>query len=167
MPPTKQGFSSGAGRRVGFPEPRGRGGRWDSRRLCGPADWQGASSRVAAAGLAPMADMSVFAVPATSVPWNLASARRAAFPWRPLGKLERVARRQTCRPRPRVTLALLPWFSGWKMSSPQDLIVAGLNLYLLPPGSLCSPTGEVHAWHGEMVFFALKAELMAPSVAHV
>lgn len=111
--------------------------------------------------------MSVFAVPATSVPWNLASARGAAFPWRPLGKLERVARRQTCRPRPRVTLALLPWFSGWKMSSPQDLIVAGLNLYLLPPGSLCSPTGEVHAWHGEMVFFALKAELMAPSVAHV
>lgn len=53
------------------------------------------------------------------------------------------------------------------MSSPQDLIVAVLKFYLLPPGSLGSPMGEVHAWHGEMVFFALEAELMAPSVVHL
>lgn len=97
-PPTKQGFSSGAGRRAGFPEPRGRDGRWESHRLRGPAIWQGASSRVAAAGLAPTADMSVFAVPATSIPWNPASARGSAYPWRPLGKLEQVARQQACRP---------------------------------------------------------------------
>ena len=83
-----------------------------------------------------------------------------------LGKREQVARRQTCRPpaqghpdTPALVLRLEDVSTGPYCGCAEFL--------LLPPGSLGSPTGEVHAWHGEMVFFALEAELMAPSVAHV
>ena len=47
------------------------------------------------------------------------------------GSLSRWPDGRPAGPRPRVTLTLLPWFSGWQMS-PQDLTVAVLNFYYCP-----------------------------------
>ena len=113
-------------------------------------------------GPAPTAAVPMFAAPAASILWNPTSARRSAFPWRPHGKLEQVARRQICRSR--VTLSLVSWFSGWTVLSPRGLIVLVLNFYLLPPRFLGSPYGRIPAWHGEMVlvFFALRGRADGP-----